>query len=84
MQITSHDQNPPFSASVREPLVTGGKTYRDVTHDIARHVEGKPTKSWLIGLAVSIAALLLGGLAMFITLWEGIGTWGLNKTIGWA
>jgi Ni/Fe-hydrogenase subunit HybB-like protein len=84
MQVTSHDQNPPFSASVREPLVTGGKTYKDVTHDIARHVEGKPTKSWLIGLAVSLAVLLLGGVTLVITLWEGIGTWGLNKTIGWA
>src|SRR5690606_24841172 len=84
MQVTSHDQNPPFSASVREPLVTGGKTYKDVTYDIARHVEGKPTKSWMIGLAVSLAVLALGGLALLTTLWEGIGTWGLNKTIGWA
>src|SRR5690554_1605511 len=84
MQVTSHDQNPPFSASVREPLVTGGKTYRDVTHDIARHVEGAPTKSRMIGLAVSLADLLLGLVALVTTLWEGIGTWGLNKTIGWA
>lgn len=84
MQVTSHDQNPPVTSSVREPLITGGKTYRDVTHDIARHVEGKPTKSWLISLAASVALLLLGGLTLVITLWEGIGTWGLNKTIGWA
>ena len=84
MQVTSHDQNPPVTSSVREPLITGGKTYRDVTHDIARHVEGKPTKSWLLSLAASVALLLLGGLAMVITLWEGIGTWGLNKTVGWA
>lgn len=75
MQVTS---------SVREPLVTGGKTYKQITHDIARHVEEKPTKSWLIALSVSIAVLLLGSVALVITLWEGIGTWGLNKTIGWA
>ncbi|HLU90538.1 MAG TPA: NrfD/PsrC family molybdoenzyme membrane anchor subunit [Cyclobacteriaceae bacterium] len=84
MQVTSHDQNPPAVSTVREPLVTGGKTYRDVTNDISRHVEGKPTTAWLIGLAVSLGMLLLGGLALAITLWEGIGTWGLNKTIGWA
>src|SRR5690554_6485078 len=84
MQVTSHDQNPPVTSSVREPLVTGGKTYGDVTYDIARHVEGAPTKSWMIGLAVSISVLLLGGLALVTTLWEGIGTWGLNKTVGWA
>ncbi|MFO7826449.1 MAG: NrfD/PsrC family molybdoenzyme membrane anchor subunit [Cyclobacterium sp.] len=75
MQVTS---------PVREPLVTGGKTYKDVTNDIARQVEGKPTVGWLLGLAVSLGALLIGSLALVATLWEGIGMWGLNKTVGWA
>ncbi|WP_209330651.1 NrfD/PsrC family molybdoenzyme membrane anchor subunit [Lunatimonas salinarum] len=75
MQVTS---------SVREPLVTGGKTYKDVTNDVARQVEGKPTVGWLLGLAVAVGTLLLGSLALVATLWEGIGMWGLNKTVGWA
>ena len=75
MQVTS---------SVREPLVTGGKTYKDVTHDVSRQVEGKPTIGWMLGLAVSIGVLLLGGIAVGATVWEGIGMWGLNKTVGWA
>jgi len=75
MQVTS---------PVREPLVTGGKTYKDVTNDIARQVEGKPTVGWLLGLSVSLGALLIGSLALVATLWEGIGMWGLNKTVGWA
>ncbi|WP_114751304.1 NrfD/PsrC family molybdoenzyme membrane anchor subunit [Pleomorphovibrio marinus] len=75
MQVTS---------PVREPLVTGGKTYKDVTNDVSRQVEGKPSVSWLIGLAISVGALLLGFLALAATLWEGIGMWGLNKTVGWA
>ncbi|AWW31534.1 hydrogenase [Echinicola strongylocentroti] len=75
MQVTS---------SVREPLVTGGKTYKDVTHDVSRQVEGKPTIGWMLGLAVSIGVLLLGSIAVGATVWEGIGMWGLNKTVGWA
>jgi Ni/Fe-hydrogenase subunit HybB-like protein len=75
MQVTS---------SVREPLITGGKTLKDVTHDISRQVEGKPSIGWLLGLLVSVGALVLGGIALGATLWEGIGMWGLNKTIGWA
>lgn len=75
MQVTS---------SVREPLITGGKTLKDVTHDISRQVEGKPSIGWLLGLLVSVGALALGGIALGATLWEGIGMWGLNKTIGWA
>ncbi len=75
MQVTS---------PVREPLVTGGKTISDVTEDICRHVEGKPTKSWMLAMAVSLTLLAVGAYALWITLWDGIGVWGLNKTIGWA
>ncbi len=75
MQVTS---------SVREPLITGGKTLKDVTHDISRQVEGKPSMSWLLAFLVSVGALVLGFLALAATLWEGIGMWGLNKTVGWA
>lgn len=75
MQVTS---------PVREPLVTGGKTISDVTEDICIRVEGKPTKSWLMAMAVSLTLLAVGGYALWMTLWEGIGMWGLNRTIGWA
>ena len=71
-------------ASVRKPLVTGGKTVGDVTDDICTRVEAAPPKTWLLALATSIAVLLAGTVAVFMTAWEGIGVWGLNKTIGWA
>lgn len=72
------------TASVRETLVTGGKTVHDVSVDICRQVEGKPTKSWMLGLAISLGALLIGTYCVLMLLWEGIGVWGLNKTVGWA
>ncbi|MBV6647781.1 MAG: polysulfide reductase NrfD [Cyclobacteriaceae bacterium] len=69
---------------IREPLVTGGKTVHDVTEDISKRVEEKPTKLWLMAMAVSLGALTIGGYAVARTLWDGIGMWGLNKTVGWA
>lgn len=69
---------------IREPLVTGGKTVADVTRDICVRVEAKPPKTWLLAMAVSLAVLAFGAYALFMTMWEGIGMWGLNKTIGWA
>jgi Ni/Fe-hydrogenase subunit HybB-like protein len=69
---------------VRKPLVTGGKTVHDVTEDICKQVEGKPTISWFLGIAISLGFLAIGTYALGMTLWEGIGMWGLNKTIGWA
>ncbi len=72
------------SSSLREPLITGGKTVHDVTDDICRQVEGKPTTGWMIGMAVSLGVLAIGFYAVAILLWDGIGVWGLNKTVGWA
>jgi len=75
MQVTS---------SLRETLVTGGKTVADVSHDISRQVEGKPTRSWWGAMGVSLALLVYGSYCVWMLLWNGIGVWGLNKTVGWA
>ncbi len=75
MQVTS---------SLRETLVTGGKTVGDVSEDISRQVEGKPTSLWLVSFAVSAIVLLFGVYCMAYLLWNGVGVWGLNKTVGWA
>ncbi|MDW7693961.1 NrfD/PsrC family molybdoenzyme membrane anchor subunit [Flammeovirgaceae bacterium SG7u.111] len=69
---------------VRDPLVTGGKTYSDITDDVCKHVENAPAKSWKIALTVSILTLLAGGLFLGDMLWNGIGRWGLNKSVQWA
>ena len=68
----------------REPLIQGQKTYNQVTEDIVKPIEGKPGKLWYAGIAVSSLALLVGTLAIIYTVWMGIGTWGENRTIGWA
>ena len=75
MQVTS---------AIREPLVTGGKTIKSVTDDISRRVEEKPTKSWYIAFTLSVITLAFGTYCLFRTWWDGIGMWGLNKTVGWA
>lgn len=72
------------SASVRPPLVTGNKTYHDITEDVCRQVEGKPSKSWKIAFGISVLVLAYGTACVFYTWWKGLGVWGLNKTVGWA
>ncbi|MEQ8534197.1 MAG: hydrogenase, partial [Imperialibacter sp.] len=71
-------------ASVRKPLVTNGKTVHDVTEDICSRVEQKPTKTWMVAFTFALALLIVGGYAVYRTVWDGIGMWGLNKTVGWA
>jgi len=73
-----------YDSPIRELLVTGKKSYGDVTTDIVKPVLGKPTKSWLMGMGLATVALVIGLYCMTYTLFVGIGSWGLNKTVGWA
>ncbi|MCF6351619.1 MAG: polysulfide reductase NrfD, partial [Cyclobacteriaceae bacterium] len=73
-----------ISSPIREPLIHGGKTMHDVSEDICRQVEAKPSKGWMAGFAVSLAILAIGSISVVALLWDGIGVWGLNKTVGWA
>jgi molybdopterin-containing oxidoreductase family membrane subunit len=72
------------TSEVRPPLVTGGKTYSDITDDVSRQVEGKPTGLWTIAFVISVILLIVGGWGAYKTWWDGLGRWGLNKTVGWA
>jgi len=68
----------------REPLILGNKTPGDVTEDICRVLDGRPTLLWWSGLLFSILLLLVGAVAVTYQIATGIGTWGLNNTVGWA
>ncbi len=71
-------------STVREPLITGGKTIKDVTEDICKQVEGAPSKSWIAAFGLSFLLLAVGGAFLGDLFWTGIGRWGLNKTVNWA
>ncbi len=72
------------SSAIRETLITGGKTVGDVSEDISRQVEGKPTPLWWGAFGFSFILLALGFYSLCVLEWEGVGVWGLNKTVGWA
>ena len=73
-----------YSADIRQPLVTGGKTYSDVTDDICRPIENKPTSSWWMGFSLGVLFLLVLVGTLTWTVWEGIGTWNTNKSVMWG
>ncbi len=75
MQVTSH---------VRPPLVTGGKSYHDITQDVCRQVEAAPNMRWALALGAALTALAIGGYCLFRLFFYGIGEWGLEKSVGWA
>ena len=73
-----------YVSPLREPLIRGSKDYSQVTKDILAPMAGKPSKYWYMGITLAGAAALFGAWATFMTVYYGIGTWGLNKTVGWA
>src|SRR6202521_1721651 len=66
------------------PLITGNKTAADVTREVCEALASKPSAVWWIGLALSVSALALGVAAVSYPIATGVGTWGLNTTVGWA
>ena len=66
------------------PLIAGRKSAADVTRDVCGALDARPSGLWWIGLAVSASALLAGVAAVSYQIATGIGTWGLNTTVGWA
>ena len=69
---------------LRQPLVTGGKTYHQITEDICSPTERMPGTMWFMAFAASIALLGLFAFSVFWTVYYGIGSWNLNRTIGWS
>ncbi|MBK9974377.1 MAG: polysulfide reductase NrfD [Planctomycetes bacterium] len=69
---------------MREPLVTEKKTLHQITHDVCHSIEGKPSLLWWLGFLTTGALTLYAVGVMFYQMYTGIGTWGLNKTVGWG
>ncbi len=69
---------------IRKPLITGQKTYHQITEDLISPTEKTPTKEWVIGFIISVAVLTWGVFCILWTIWVGIGSWNLNRTINWS
>ncbi|MBE0663582.1 MAG: polysulfide reductase NrfD [Bacteroidales bacterium] len=65
-------------------LITGNKSYADVTREITAPIESKPAKWWYAAMTLATLALLFGAWALYNTLAFGLGTWGINNSVAWG
>jgi len=70
--------------STREELIKGNKDLKTITDDVFKPIVAKPNKLWFLGLLLAASAAVMGIAAIVLTVWKGIGIWGVNKTIGWG
>src|SRR6266496_400526 len=73
-----------YESQLREPLVYGNKDYHQITEDICRHIEARPSKLWYIGFFTAVAMLMFGVYSVYREIVYGVGQWNLNKTVGWG
>ncbi len=71
-------------AGLREPLVTEERTLGQISDEICAPLERRAGIGWWAGFILALAALGLGVACVTHQIRTGIGTWGLNKTVGWA
>lgn len=73
-----------FSIPVQAPLITGNKSASQVTADICAPLQRHAGGWWWITFLAAFSVLLLGIAAVAYQTTVGIGTWGLNRSVGWA
>ena len=73
-----------YESQAREPLVNGNKNYHQVTEDICKPIEAKPTRLWYVGFFIAVALLFFGIYSVYRAVVYGIGQWNLNRTVGWG
>lgn len=73
-----------YDINIRGPLVQGKKSYREITADILRPMSGALPLWWKISITLAAMASALGVWSIYITVTEGIGTWGVNNSVGWG
>ena len=71
-------------SQIREPLILGSKTYRNITDDIIAPIEGKASRTWYILFTISALAFMWGIGCLAYTIGVGIGAWGSNNGVDWA
>lgn len=71
-------------SSIREPLIQGGKSYHQITEDICSPTERAPSTAWVVAFIIAVSGLALYVFCVAWTIWFGIGSWNLNRTIGWG
>jgi Ni/Fe-hydrogenase subunit HybB-like protein len=66
------------------PLVQGNKRYGQISNELLANVEGKTPLWWFAGMTIGTIFLAIGGWAFYMSLSQGLGTWGLTNSVAWG
>jgi Ni/Fe-hydrogenase subunit HybB-like protein len=73
-----------YDRKIRGPLIEGNKSIGQITKEVALPMEMRPGLWWYIAFVLSSIAAVFGFYAIYITVYKGIGTWGVNNSVAWG
>jgi Ni/Fe-hydrogenase subunit HybB-like protein len=73
-----------YNRKIRGPLVEGNKTFSQISKEILSPMETSPGLWWYVAFGLASIAAVFGFYAIYITVSRGIGTWGVNNSVGWG
>ncbi len=73
-----------YNRFLRGSLIEGEKTYSQISREILRPMEDKTGRWWFAAMTLATLATLWGMVAIYVTVSQGIGTWGVNNTVAWG
>ncbi len=73
-----------YNKKIRGPLIEGNKTLGQITEEIMNPLDVRPGVWWSFALTIASAAAIFGGYCIYMTVYKGIGTWGVNNSVAWG
>lgn len=73
-----------YKTDVRGKLIDGEKSLSQISQEILAPIYAQTPRWWYIALGISLLMFAWGVQCVYITLTQGIGTWGQNSTVAWG
>jgi molybdopterin-containing oxidoreductase family membrane subunit len=73
-----------YDKTIRGVLIKGNKTSGQITREVLAPQEQKAPMWWFAFMGLFSTGLAFGLYSMYVTVTQGIGTWGLNNSLGWG
>jgi Ni/Fe-hydrogenase subunit HybB-like protein len=73
-----------YDKTIRGVLIKGNKTVGQITREVLAPQERKAPMWWFGFMGLFSIGLAFGLYSMYVTVTQGIGTWGLNNSMGWG
>ncbi|MBL7904855.1 MAG: polysulfide reductase NrfD [Bacteroidales bacterium] len=73
-----------YKTEVRGPLILGDKNYRQISDDVIAPINNPIPGWWKFSFFVALMMSLFGIMALYQTVAVGLGTWGVNNSVGWG